>query len=93
MLVPPVLTLAGGGPAELAAPDDQRVFQEAPFAQVNEEGGDGLVGRQGVLGMAALQVVVLVPGLEAAGRMLRACKIIIVGSSGIPGCCPRIAPE
>ena len=39
--------------------------------QILEQAGDGPVGRQGVPGVAALQVAVLVPGLKAAGGVVK----------------------
>ena len=49
-------------PAELAAPDDERVVQQAPLLQVRHQRGTGLVGVEAVLLDAGRQVAVLVPG-------------------------------
>ena len=51
MVVPPVALLGHRRPAELAAPDDQRVLEQAARPQVLEKSGDrpvcgGAVGRQ-----------------------------------------------
>src|SRR5205807_367046 len=49
--------------AELAAPDHQRVVQQAALLQVLDQGGAGPVGVLAVLGQVLLEVAVLVPGL------------------------------
>ncbi len=47
--------------AELAAPEDQRVVEQAARFQVLEQAGDRLVDLAGVLRVALLEVAVLVP--------------------------------
>ena len=50
-----------GRAAELAAPPDERVFEQAAPLEVGEQAGDRLVDGQGVVGVLG-QVRVLVPG-------------------------------
>ena len=50
-------------PAELAAPDDQRVVEQPALLQVLDQRGAGLVGVLAVLLEVVDQVAVLVPGL------------------------------
>ena len=61
VVVAAVLPLGGRGPAELAAPEDERVVEQAAGFQVAEQAGDGPVDFQGVLLVALLEVAVLVP--------------------------------
>ena len=49
--------------AELAAPDHQRVVEQAALLQVGEQRGDGLVALAGQLAVVDLDVVVVVPRL------------------------------
>ena len=48
--------------AELAAPDDQRLVEQAALLEVLDQGGAGLVGVVAVLLEVVDQVAVLVPG-------------------------------
>ena len=48
--------------AEFAAPDDDRVLQQAALLEIRDQRGAGLVGVEGVLLDAGRQVAVLVPG-------------------------------
>ena len=54
-------SLANGRPAELAPPDDQRVFEQARALQVGQERGHGLVGHAAHLFVVGVDVVVGVP--------------------------------
>ena len=47
---------------ELAAPDDERVVEQAAFLEIGHQRGAGLIGVEGVLLDAGRQVAVLVPG-------------------------------
>src|SRR5205809_454510 len=49
------------GAAKLAAPEDQRVFQQATASEIGQEAGDRLVHFQRVAAMVNLEVAVLVP--------------------------------
>ena len=51
--------------AELAAPDHQRVFEQAALLEVGQQAGDRLVDGPGVVLVALLQVRVLVPAVVA----------------------------
>src|SRR5204863_3624374 len=66
VVVPAVAALGAWRPAELGAPDDQRVLQEAAQLEVLQEPADRLVhlGAQGAV--AFLQAAVGVPGAGAA---------------------------
>ena len=57
----PSFPSAVGRAAELAAPEDQRVVEQAPRLQVLEQAGDRLVDLAGVLLVPFLEVAVLVP--------------------------------
>jgi hypothetical protein len=52
-------------PAELAADDDERIFEQAALLEVFEQRRDGPIGGLGQLGVHA-DIVVAVPGLEVA---------------------------
>ena len=60
MVVAAVLALGAGGSAELAAPDDQRLFEQAALLQVGEQPGDRQVGllaaRAGAGGVVGVSV-------------------------------------
>ena len=47
--------------AELAAPDDQRIVEQAALLQVLHQGGAGLVGVLAILLQVLLEIAVLVP--------------------------------
>jgi hypothetical protein len=49
------------GPAELAAPDDQRLVEQAAPLEVRDEGGGGLVGVLALVAELLGQFAVLVP--------------------------------
>ena len=53
--------LRGRSTTELAAPEDESVFEKSPRLEIGQEGGNGLVYLSGVLGMVAFQVFVLIP--------------------------------
>ncbi len=55
------LALAVDGPAEFAAPDDQRVVEQAALLEVRDEGGRRLIGVAALAGDLGGQVRVLVP--------------------------------
>ena len=55
------LALRVDRPAELAAPDDQRVVEQAALLQVLDQGGRGLVGVVALAADLLGQVAVLVP--------------------------------
>ena len=55
------VTLAERGPAELAAPDHERVFEHAALLEVADERGRGPLGVDALLFELREQVVVLVP--------------------------------
>src|SRR4051794_38460981 len=57
--------LGGGSSPELAAPDDERVVEQAARLQIAEQGGDGLVTLLGVIAVI-LDIGVVVPGLAVA---------------------------
>ena len=57
----PLVPSAVGRAAELAAPPDQRVFQQAAGLEVVQQPGDRQIDFAGVLLVAVLQVGVLVP--------------------------------
>src|SRR5438105_1947587 len=57
----PFLELGGGLAAELAAPDDQGLVEQAAALEVLDQAGDGLVGVAGVLGVVGDEVGVGVP--------------------------------
>src|SRR6185436_17976839 len=54
------------GPAELAAPDDQRVLEHPALLQVLEERAERLVELAAKAAMADFEVVVVVPRLAGA---------------------------
>src|SRR6185503_9997823 len=62
-------------PAELAAPDDQRVVEQAALLQVLDEGGRRLIGVTALDGELRGQIVVLIPAsvdeLDEADAALR----------------------
>ncbi len=60
-MVPAVGVLAVRRAAELSAPDDQGLAQEAPGAQVPEQAGDGPIDGAGIAEVAGLEAAVLVP--------------------------------
>ena len=49
-------------PAELAAPDHQRLVEQPALVQIGEQAGDGLVGLAGELLVISLDVDVSIPG-------------------------------
>ena len=55
--------LAGRRPAELAAPNDQRLVPQTRPFQVGEECGDGLIGLTGVRGVVFDAIGMAVPGI------------------------------
>src|SRR5437868_866960 len=55
-----------GGPAKLAATDDQRLVQHPALFQVLQQGADGLVALLRQLTVAEFEVIVIVPGLSLA---------------------------
>ena len=57
--------------AELAAPDHQRLVEQAAALQILEQAGDRLVGAAGVVGVVLVQVAVGVP------------VVVVVGAAGI----------
>ena len=66
-----LLEFGGRLAAELAAPDDQRLVEQAAALQVLDQAGDRLVGVAGVLGVVGDQVGVGVP------------VVVVVGAAGI----------
>src|SRR6185436_12775032 len=66
MVVPAVGALGPGGAAELGAPDDQRLVEQAAPLEVLDQARDGLVDLAGELGVARLEVPVGIPGSGAA---------------------------
>src|SRR5262245_14116150 len=52
-----------GRAAEFAAPDDQRLFEQANPLQIADQGGDGAIALASELLVVDLDVVVVVPGL------------------------------
>ena len=54
----------GRGAAELAAPDDERLVEQAAALEVGQQGGDGLVGFAGEASVLHFEVVMAVPGLS-----------------------------
>ena len=69
-MVAALLPLRGRRPAELAAPDDQRLVQQAALLQVRQQGRDRLVGLPGVVAVVQ-DVAVVVPRLAVAVIDLR----------------------
>ena len=67
----PLGVLGGRLAAELAAPDDQRLVEQAALLQVLEQAGDRLVGVAGVLGVVGDHVGVGVP------------VVVVVGAAGV----------
>ena len=63
VVVSAVRALGHGGATELAAPNDERLVEQAPRLEVFEQPGDRLVGVAGVASMAALESGVLVPAV------------------------------
>ena len=63
----PLGVLGGRLAAELAAPDDQRLVEQAAPLQVLEQAGDRLVGVAGVLGVVRDEVAVGVPVVVVVG--------------------------
>ncbi len=68
VVVAAVPLFAHGGPAELAPPQDQRVFQEAAGFEIAQQARDGLVGGGEVLAVVGLDVRVGI--LLAAGAVV-----------------------
>ena len=66
----PSVPSAVGRAAELAAPDDQRVFEQAARLQVVEQAGDRPVGRRAVVRQLGPEAAVLVPELAALGGVI-----------------------
>ena len=96
MVVAPVRGAAGcplnhRGPAEFAAPDDQRVFEHAALLQVLNEPGACLVGVLAVHPQVLHELVVLVPGLVVelhepdAALDEPAGEDAVVGEGGLAG--------
>ena len=71
MIAAAAAALADGRAAELAAPDDQRVVEQARPLQVGQQGGDRLVGHPAHLFVVGVDVVVRIPlhGDRAAARI------------------------
>src|SRR5437879_919937 len=61
VVVPSIAVLAGGGAAELAAPDEQRVFEQPALLEIRDQRGDGLIDLLRVGFDAFLQAVMMVP--------------------------------
>src|SRR5439155_1273364 len=61
VMVPASGALGEGHPAELGAPDEQRVFEHAARFKVFEQGGDGLIGSAGYGRKFFGNVAVIVP--------------------------------
>ncbi len=71
--------------AELSAPDDQGLIEEALLLEVGEERGDRLVGLLGEAGMVALDVAVAVPAslvCRAAGVDLHVADAALDHTAG-----------
>ena len=66
VVVPAVAVAGVGRAAEFAGPDDERFVEEAAGFEVLDEGGDGLIGDQGVGLVSFFQLVVLIPGSVVA---------------------------
>jgi hypothetical protein len=62
MVAPVIATLHHRRAAELAAPNDEGVFEQAALFQVHDEGGAGLVGVLAVFLQVGREIAVLVPG-------------------------------
>jgi hypothetical protein len=84
--------------AEFAAPDDQRVVEQAALLEILDQGGAGLVGVLAVAGEVLLEVAVLVPRFveelhEADAALDQAPgEQAVVGETGaLPGSAPYIS--
>src|SRR5262249_27051733 len=71
VVVAAVAALAGRGAAELAAPDDERVVEQAALLQVGEQCGHGPVDVAAEVARRLVVVAVRVPGLAVAVVDLR----------------------
>ena len=58
--------------AEFAGPKHQRFIQETTLFQILDKSGNGLIGIEGVLLVALLQIAVLIPGARAPFLVRRA---------------------
>ncbi len=61
VVVASVVALGGRGAPEFAAPEDEGIFEEAAGLEVGEETGDGFVDFGCVLGVALVEIAMLVP--------------------------------
>src|SRR5580698_133280 len=56
IVIASVRALSRGQPAELAAEQDQRVFEHPPLFEIGEQRGSWLIGRSAVLDQSLMQV-------------------------------------
>src|SRR5262249_48067609 len=63
---PAVSPFGRRGAAELAAPDNERIVQEAAGLEVAKETGNGNVSRGAIVGKFGLETAVLIPQLATA---------------------------
>ncbi len=88
-MVAAVGALRGGGAAELAAPQDERIFEQTTGLEVLQQGRDRLIDFGGIRFVVALQALVLVPLVgvahldeahalfrEAAGHQTLAAEVL-----------------
>src|SRR5262249_50019952 len=66
VMFPAICILGSGGAAELTAPDDQRILEQATRLEVFQETGNRHICRCTIGRQLALQPAVLVPELTAA---------------------------
>ena len=79
--------LDGRRPAELAAPDDQRVVEHPALLEVGQQGGDRPVDLAGQLAVVRLDLGVVVPGLAGAVPELDVADAALqqpAGDQGLP---------
>ena len=74
MMIPAVLSFSRRCPPKLAAPDHQRIVEQATGFEVQHQSGDRLICRKGILLVPRFQTAVLIPGLKASGRMIKLHK-------------------
>src|SRR5713226_1267474 len=63
VMIAAIAALSHGRTAELAAPEDQGLIEQAAGFQVPEQAGNGLIYRPRILLMAVFQIAVLVPAV------------------------------
>ena len=64
VVIAAILLAAVGGAAELAAPEDEGVFEEASGGEVLKQGGSGAIEGAGVLAKGGFEVLMLVPAAK-----------------------------